>query len=92
MTPPLTPLAQVQMAEAQAAEAIREAARLIDERTGSQLPAALAELAAACERAKDRVREAQRMARDLVAGLLGAFDGLTAETLEPCSSPSGGGP
>ena len=39
MTPPLTPLAQAHRAEAQAAEAIREAARLIDESTGSQLPA-----------------------------------------------------
>src|SRR5262245_25388319 len=82
MTPPLTPLALVQKAEAQAAEAIREGARLIDGRAGSQLPAALAELAAACGRAKERVAEAQRTARDLVAGLLGAFDALTVETME----------
>jgi hypothetical protein len=82
MTPPLSPLAQVTKASEQTAEAIRAAARLIDEQAGASLPAALAELALACERARQRVDDAREQAAALVAGLLGAFDGLTAETLE----------
>lgn len=82
MTPPLTPLAQIGKASEQTAEAIRAAARMIDETAGAQLPAALRELAAACGRAKQRVEDARRQAAEVVADLLAAFDSLTAETLE----------
>jgi hypothetical protein len=82
MTPPLPPLAQLHRAEAQTADAIRAAAHAIDTQAGALLPAALAELSAACDRARQRVQEAREEAQRMVAGLLTAFDEFTAETLE----------
>jgi hypothetical protein len=82
MTPPLPPLAQLHRAEAETAEAICAAAHAIDTQAGALLPAALAELSAACDRARQRVQEAREEAKRMVAGLLTAFDAFTAETLE----------